>query len=307
MTTERRCPPALRAGDTVALVACSGPADPDAVRTGVAVLESWGLRVRVGGTVRDDRPHPRLDYLAAEDADRARDFTEAWLDPHVRAVLAARGGYGSHRMLDLVDWAALRHAEPTLFAGSSDATAVHEAVATHLGVPTVLAAMPATAYFDPVAAEHLRTTLFAPCARRTLPSPAAEPLRAGLARGRIVGGNLSVLAAGVGTRESRPAHGGIAVLEDVGEEPYRIDRLLTHLLRTGWFDDVAGLALGSWSDCGSDPGAVRAVLCDRLGPLGVPTVWRLDVGHHPGALAVPLGLPAELDAATGTLTVAPGQ
>src|SRR5699024_9735359 len=109
------------------------------------------------------------------------------------------------------------------------------------------------------AAERLRAALFAPEKPRRLPSPAAETLRGGRARGRLVGGNLSVLAAGIGTGESRPAHNGIVVLEDVDEEPYRLDRLLTQLLRSGWFDEAAGLALGSWTGCGPDH-VVRAVL-----------------------------------------------
>ena len=295
---RRTWPRPLRAGDTVALVACSGPVDPEALDTGVAALESWGLRVRLGSTMRAH--HPRLPYLAATDADRARDFQDAWLDPDVAAVLAARGGYGAHRMVDLVDWSALRRAEPVLFAGSSDVTALHEAVATHLRVPTVLAAMPATHLFDPVAAERLRAALFSPNELRRLTSPKAETLRQGRARGHLVGGNLSVLAAGIGTRESVPARGGIVVLEDIEEEPYRLDRMLTQLLRSGWFDGVAGLALGSWTGCGPDQ-VVREVLCDRLGPLGVPMAWRLDVGHHPGSLAVPLGVHADFDADTGTL------
>lgn len=291
----------VRAGDTVALVACSSPVDDDALRRGVAVLESWGLRVRLGASVR--ARHPKLDYLAATDADRARDFERAWRDPEVRAVIAVRGGYGGHRVIDLVDWDAVRRSGPTVFVGSSDATALHAAIAAFVGVPTVLASMPATSYFDEVAADHLRKVLFDPVGARTLASPAAETLCPGRARGRLAGGNLSVLAAGVGAPEFRPARGAIAVLEDLDEEPYRIDRMLTQLLRAGWFREVAGLALGSWTDCGNDRDVVREVLLDRLAPLGVPMAWQVNVGHHPGAFAVPLGLTAELDADAGTLTV----
>jgi muramoyltetrapeptide carboxypeptidase len=293
----------VRPGDTVALVACSGPVDADSLDAGVEVLESWGLRVRLGGSVRAQ--HPRLGYLAGTDVERARDFEQAWLDPEVAAVISARGGYGSQRMLDLVDWEAVRRAPETAFVGSSDVTAVHAAVAAHVGTPTVLAPMPAMAYFDAVAAEHLRSALFEPQTPRRLPSPRAETMRGGRARGPLVGGNLSVLAASVGGPEFRPARGAVVVLEDVDEEPHRIDRMLTQLLRAGWFEGVVGLALGSWTDCGTDCAVVRDVLWDRLEPLGVPMVWRMNVGHHPGALALPLGVPVELDADTGTLTVVP--
>jgi muramoyltetrapeptide carboxypeptidase len=148
----------------------------------------------------------------------------------------------------------------------------------------------------------VRAALFDPAAPRRLRGPAACSLVPGRARGPLTGGNLSLLAASIGTAECRPASGAIALLEDVGEELYRIDRLVTQLLRAGWFDGVAGIALGSWQGCG-DEHEVRALLTDRLGPLGVPTVWQLGFGHHRGSLALPLGAEAELDADTATLTV----
>ncbi|PXY29353.1 LD-carboxypeptidase [Prauserella sp. PE36] len=291
---------ALRPGDTVALVAPAGPVPADRLDAGVAVLQTWDLRVRCLPGVR--ARHPELSYLAGTDVQRAAEFQEAWLDPEVAAVFAARGGYGCQRMLGLVDWAALRAAGPTLFAGSSDTTALHDAIGVHLGLPTLFSPMPATTHFDAVGAEGLRAALFTPAAGRVLRGPDAETLVPGRARGTLVGGNLSLLAAGLGTPECRPARGGIALLEDVGEELYRIDRMLTHLLRAGWFDGVHGIALGSWSGCAS-PDSVRALVLDRLGPLEVPMVWDLGFGHHPGALTVPLGVPAQLDADAASLVL----
>lgn len=293
-------PPPLRAGDTVALVAPSGPVQPEQVDAGVAVLESWGLRVRLARGLR--ARHARWPYLAGSDADRARDFQDAWCDPGIAAVFAARGGYGSQRMLDLVDWSALRTATPTWFVGASDATALHHAIAAHLGLVTLFASMPASAYFDPVATDHIRAALTDPTTVRRLRGPDAAPLVGGRAAGPIVGGTLSLIAASVGTPEYRPARGAIVVLEDVGEDVYRLDRMLTHLLRAGWFDHVAGIALGSWTGCGDDA-AVRDLMLDRLGGLGVPMVWQLGFGHHEGSLALPLGATAELDADAATLVV----
>ena len=109
-----------------------------------------------------------------------------------------------------------------------------------------------------------------------------------------------MLASGVGTSLVRPAVDGVALLEDVGEQPYRLDRALTQLLRSGWFDQVRGVALGSFTACG-DPDLVRTLLLERLGPLGVPVVHDLPVGHAPDDLPVPLGVRARLDAAAGTL------
>jgi muramoyltetrapeptide carboxypeptidase len=127
---------------------------------------------------------------------------------------------------------------------------------------------------------------------------------AGVAEGALVGGNLTVLAAGLGTGFSRPAAGGVALLEDVDEQPFRLDRVVTQLLRSGWFDGVHGVALGQFTRCG-DPEVVRTLLRRRLEPLGVPLVQGLPVGHVPANLPVALGVPARLDGEAGTLTVEP--
>ncbi|MEU3270091.1 LD-carboxypeptidase [Saccharomonospora sp. NPDC006951] len=286
----------LASGDTVALVAPAGPVTEDLLASAVDTLRSWELQVRVmpGVLAR----HPEFRYLAGDDAARAKEFEQAWLADDVAAVFAARGGYGCQRMLDLVDWRALRAAAPKVFAGSSDATALHEAIGVHLGLPTVFCPMPASTHFDPVAAEGLRAALFGTAGE--LRGDHGSALVPGTARGRTVGGSLSLLASGVGTGEHRGARDGIALLEDVGEEPYRLDRMLTQLLRCGWFAGVEGIALGSWAQCG-DLDEIRAVMLDRLAPLGVPVVWELGFGHIPGSLTVPLGVMAELDADAATL------
>jgi len=121
----------------------------------------------------------------------------------------------------------------------------------------------------------------------------------GSADGRLVGGTLSLLASGVGTGYSDPADGAVVFLEDVGEQPYRVDRLLTQLLDSGWFDGVRGIALGSWPGCGD----VLPVLRERLGGLGVPVLAGLPVGHGPVQLSLPLGAGCLLDADAGTLAV----
>lgn len=295
-------PRAVRPGDAVALVAPSGPVSGDLVDQAVGALTAWGLRVEVFDSVR--ARHPRYPYLAGTDEQRAADFTRAWTREDIAAVVAARGGYGAQRMIDLVDWDAVRATGPKPFAGSSDITALHAALARHLGAPTVFATMPASSHFDAVAAESLREALFHPEAPRTIRGPRARTLVGGTATGRTVGGNLSLLAASAGTPEQQHAAGAIALLEDVGEDLYRIDRMLTQLLRSGWFGDVAGIALGSWSDCG-DQDELEALLTERLGPLGVPMVWELGFGHHKGALTLPLGAQARLDADAAHLVINP--
>lgn len=300
MTDSLPRPPALESGDRVALVAPAGPAQSDQVERGAKLLTAWGLRIEIGAHALDR--HPRLGYLAGADAERAADFTRAWLDPDVAAVFCVRGGYGSQRVLDHLRWAELAAAPPKLLVGSSDITALHSFVNDRLGVVSLFAPMAATHAFldDPAARENLRVALFEPEKITELTRPSARPLVGGHAHGRLVGGNLSLLAADLGSGHPLPPPGSIAILEDIGEDPYRIDRYLTQLLRAGWFDRVAGIALGSWQDCG-DPADVRAVLADRLGPLGVPTIEELGFGHCSAALTIPLGATAELDADAATL------
>ncbi|MER8185010.1 LD-carboxypeptidase [Kitasatospora sp. NPDC094015] len=290
-TAEPAVPAALRPGDLVAVAAPAGPPDPGLLARGVALLESWGLVVRVLPHAGDTH----LGHLAGHDRDRAADLTATCADPEVRAVFCARGGYGSQRMVDLVDWPAIAATgRPPLLIGSSDITALHEAFAARLGTSTLHAPMPATgALADrPESAAHLRTVLFEPELVTGLPLT-GPPLVPGAARGRLAGGNASLLAASVGTPTAAVPEGCLLLLEEVGEEPYRLDRILTQLLRAGVLARAAGIVLGDFTDCGP-PEQVTAVLADRLGGLGVPVAAGLPAGHGPLQLTVPLGVRAEL-------------
>ncbi|MFJ6103465.1 LD-carboxypeptidase [Streptomyces sp. NPDC092359] len=296
-------PPRLRSGSRVAVVAPSGPVPEERLRAGLDILRGWDLEPVVAPHVLD--VHPVLGHLAGSDRDRARDLTEAWCDPSVEAVICARGGYGAQRMVDLVDWRAVRAAGPKVFVGYSDVTALHEAFAVRAGQVTLHGPMVAAGTFltDPRTRESLRATLFEPETVRTLGLDTARGLAPGRARGVTLGGCVSLLAADLATPHGRAsARGGLLLLEDVGEEPYRLDRVLTQLLRSGWLDGVAGIGLGSWAECGPYE-EVRAVLADRLGALGVPVVEEMGFGHGETALTVPLGVPGVLDAEEGTLTL----
>jgi len=300
-------PARLRPGARVAVVSPSGPVPAERLDAGLDILRRWGLDPVEAPHVR--AVHPELDYLAGTDEARARDLQEAWCDPAVDAVICARGGYGAHRMVDLVDWAAMRAAGPKVFVGYSDITVLHEAFAGRVGLATLHGPMVGTDTFlkDPDTQESLRATLFEPETVRTLGLPGARVLVPGTARGVTFGGCVSLLAADLGTPHARSsARGGLLVIEDTTEDPYSIDRILTQLLRAGALDGIAGVACGSWDGCGPYE-QVRAVLADRLGPLGVPVVEELGFGHGPTALTIPLGVPAVLEAPVGggpaTLTV----
>ncbi|GHE71826.1 putative carboxypeptidase [Streptomyces spiralis] len=295
-------PARLAPGARVAVVAPSGPVPEERLQAGLDVLRGWDLEPVVASHVLDR--HGTFDYLAGTDADRAADLQRAWCDPEVDAVLCARGGYGVQRMVDLLDWDAMRAAGPKVFVGFSDITALHEAFATRLGLVTLHGPMAAGVDFvkNARAQEHLKATLFEPETVRTIASDGTA-LVPGRARGVTLGGCLALLAADLGTPSARPsAAGGLLCLEDVGEETYRLDRYLTQLLRAGWVDGMRGVLLGSWKDC-DGPDRVRALFADRLGGLGVPVAEEFGFGHCEGASTIPFGVAAELDADAGTLTL----
>ncbi|MFB9473931.1 LD-carboxypeptidase [Nonomuraea salmonea] len=307
----------MRPGDTVAIVSPSGPPNPELLRRGVERLEGLGLKVVVGAHALDRQD---LDYLAGADAARAADLQDAWCDPAVSAVFCCRGGYGAGRLLELLDWDAMRAAGraaeraagraagPKTLLGSSDITALHNAFAIELDVPTLHGPMIACDVIagddagpEPLTWESLREALFGPdegvtpvAGDRVLAPGSAE----GRAEGVVRGGNLSLLASMCGTRWQPSFADGIAFLEDVGEEPYRIDRMLTQLLQAGAFDGVRGIALGSWVGCG-DP---YPVLEDRLRPLGVPIVAGLPVGHGTPQMSVWFGALGVIDTESCSLT-----
>ncbi|MFB4318626.1 LD-carboxypeptidase [Actinomadura sp. 21ATH] len=320
----------LRPGDRVAVIAPSGPVDPVRLKAGCDVLRDLGLEVTVGEHALDRVPlgPPGVtegsegtegagwQRLAGEDADRAADLVAAWCDPEVRAVLCARGGYGATRLLGLIDWDKIieagRGTAPKILHGSSDVTALHAAFARRLGITTSFGPMTVGELLAEGAGEreqalrHLRAVLFGPEAGEdgtgATDLTGDRVLRAGRAEGLLTGGTLALLAALLGTPDAPPpAAGRIVFLEDVGEAPYRIDRMLTQLLRAGWFDGAAGIVLGPWHDCG-DPAELDAVVAGRLGPLGVPILAGVPAGHGPRQLTLELGAPYRLD--TGTLTLA---
>jgi muramoyltetrapeptide carboxypeptidase len=296
LTRPRRLAP----GDQVAVVATSGPVLRERLDRGVATLRAWGLEVVVGRHALD-----AVRHLAGTDEHRAGDLEDAWCDPRTRAVIGARGGSGAARLVDLLDWAAMRAAGPRILVGFSDLTVLHASVAERLGLVGLMGPMAATEVFageepDPASVAGLRTALFEPEAAQVLADGTLRTEVEGTASGVLVGGTLALLAQCVGTSEHRPATGGIAVLEDVAEPAYRIDGMLTQLLRAGWFEGVAGVVLGTWDRCGPD---VVDVVVERLQPLGVPVASGLAFGHGRPQLTVPLGVEAVLDATAGSLVL----
>lgn len=297
----------IRPGDRVALLAPAGPAPVELLAAAIQLVESWGLRPVTYPSAT--AAHVRADYLSGDDRVRAEDVEQAWCDPGIAGVFCIRGGYGAVRILDLLDRDAMAAADPKPLYGSSDITALHEWMREQLGVPTWFTPMLSTHVMadDEAARDALRTAVFDPASVREWTSDRAATLVPGHAEGRLIGGNLSLLSTTTGAR-NRPKldhRGCIALLEDYTESTYRIDGYLHTLLRSGWFDGVTGIALGSWARC-SPVGEIHALCLELLGPLGVPMVGELGFGHGPGAHSIPLGVPGVLRAGDApTLALGP--
>lgn len=306
-------PTVMRPGDTVGVVApASPPLEADAVRRGVEALEAMGLRVRPGRHAL-----ARRGYLAGGDWERAADLTEMFLDSEVRAVICLRGGYGSGRLLPRLDYEVIRR-NPKVFLGYSDITALHLAINRLSGLVTFHGPMVAGdlgSGLTDYSAGYLQKALFDPAPLGAVANPPDAPhpytIRSGRATGTLVGGNLSLVVSSLGTPYAIETKGRILFLEEVGEEPYRIDRMLTHLRHSGKLAQAAGIVFGECAGCESGgarpvyPGApdVREVVAGTLAPLGVPALFGLTIGHGTHMATLPLGVRATLDAGAGTLTI----
>jgi muramoyltetrapeptide carboxypeptidase len=294
-------PPALKPGDRVAVVALSGPPGRQELDLGLAALRSVGLLPEVFPSARSVGPYP---YLAADDKVRAEDLARALGQPGFAAVICARGGYGVQRALEVLDWGAVGTPEPRVVVGFSDVTALIEAVRSRFGWTAVYGPMVSSVMFRSgvPSFEGLARLLLTPEKCTELVFQDTRVLVPGVAEGVTVGGTASLIATSLATPFSVPARDGILFLEDVGEMPYRLDRVLTQLRRSGYLDGVRGILCGTWDECGPLP-EVEELLADRLGDLGVPVLLGADVGHGVFMKSLPLGVRARLDTAAATLTL----
>ncbi|WP_433343739.1 S66 peptidase family protein [Micromonospora sp. CA-111912] len=298
-------PPVLRPGHTVMLVSPSGPIRPERVARGIELLTGWGLR-----PVLAPNAYARQGYLAGSDELRAADLNTAFADPSVRGVICTRGGYGAQRVVDAVDMAAVRR-DPKVVAGFSDITALQ--LALWRGARLAGVHGPGAAWLDertPLrSAESLHAALMTtePVTVAAVAGEETFGVRvAGRATGTLLGGNLCLLVASLGTPDMPDLTGAVLLVEDVQEPPYKVDRMLTQLRRAGALDGLAGVAVGQFTGCADEwDTSVADVLTERLGDLGVPVLGGLPIGHGQGQLTVGVGVPATLDADAGTLTVAP--
>ena len=287
-------PSALKAGDTLGIVAPASPFDQPSFAAGVRVLETMGFNLSI-----PDDIFRKVGYLAGSDQHRAELLAQLFSDPDIDGIICARGGYGAMRILPLLDADTIA-LHPKIFVGFSDITvllgflvqscrmvAFHGPTVTSLGK-------------DDPATRHRLFSALTQSAPLSLAATQPQVILAGKATGHFLCGNLTLFSHLIGTPFQADFRGSILLIEDHGEVPYRIDRMLTQMVQAGAFDGLNGLALGGFSNCGSAE-AVRHIVADRLGGLTIPMLAGFDVGHQAVNMTLPVGLPVELDTHAGTL------
>ena len=302
-------PKALRPGDTLGFVAPSSPVKtPDSVEKSVEAARALGYRVVVGESCRSNH-----GYLSGDDPMRSDDLNRMFADDAIDGIIAIRGGYGAPRILDKLDYR-LAAEHPKLLAGYSDITALHIAYGQKSGLVTMHAPMPSTEWiqdgYDDFTASGLWRALTSTEPLGEVANPPEcplETLNGGVARGKLIGGNLSLIAALNGTPWEIDARGAILVIEDVGEYIDRLDRMLTTLRLSGKFDDCAGVVLGGFTNCKPEyPDfclSLRQMIEEVVLPSGKPVVSGYMIGHCSPKITIPLGVEATLNADRRLLTI----
>jgi muramoyltetrapeptide carboxypeptidase len=269
-----KMPKLLRAGDTVAIIATSGPVNREKLFAGKSVLEKMGLRVRLFESC-----FATHDYLAGGDKLRLRDLHCAFADKNIRAIFVARGGYGAARLLPFINYKMISQ-NPKIFAGYSDVTALHIVLNQFCKLVTFHAPMPAADLFS---ADEVTIASF----KKNIFFSRASPLNPQGLNGIITGGNLSVIASLIGTPYEINTRGKILFLEDTGEPPYRIDRLFLQLKMAGKFKDATGILLGDFSP--ENLATIKLAVSELIIPEGRPLVVGFPSGHCMPNLTLPLG------------------
>ena len=308
-------PKVLRQGDTVGLITpATYVSDPERVEAAERTVRYFGCVPKLGRNVRK-----RTGYVGGTIDERIADLHDMFGDPDVKAIFCIRGGYGSGQLLDRIDYDLIRR-NPKILLGYSDITSLHLAIHKKTSLVTFHGPV-ALSRFTDYTQENFRKALFNtnplglltnPKETNTLrPQHLLRAVKPGKASGRLVGGNLSLIAATMGTPYEIDTRGKIFFIEDVGEEPYSMDRMLTNLRLSGKLDQAAGIIFGECADCTPrdfKPGfestfSLGEVVDNILGGLKVPVLSGLTIGHTTDQLTLPLGLMASLDASRGEVTI----
>jgi muramoyltetrapeptide carboxypeptidase len=305
-------PPRLKAGDTVALINPAGATfHPEDVVVAGETLAALGLKMKTGKHLLD-----RYGYLAGSDEARASDINEMFSDPGVTALLTLRGGWGCNRLLDLLDYKTIA-SNPKILMGYSDITSLLLAMNAKTGLVTFHGPV-GTSTWNEYSTAYVRKLLFnAEIFGMENPRELGDNLthtkdriltiNGGIARGKLLGGNLSVLTAMVGSQYLPDFKNNILFLEEVGEDIYRVDRMLTQLKLAGILDEISGFVFGKCTNCGPGKGygslTLEELLDDHIKPLGIPAWYGAMIGHIENKFTIPLGIDTEINADSGKISL----
>jgi len=298
-------PPGLRPGDTIGIAAPAGAFDEDAFRRGIRRIQDASFRTFFRPDI-----FSRSGYLAGTDERRADEMNRLFADRTTRAIFCARGGYGSQRILPLLDAPTIRR-NPKIFMGYSDITALHCYLHRVCGLVTFHG--PLVTEFGAMGEDTSRSVFRAlanPAPWGELPSPRIEVLRPGKSEGILMGGSLSVFTRMLGTPYDPPTPGAILFFEDRGEKPYAVDRLFSHLKLAGKFDEARGLILGQfippqgWGGGEENYQAeVKRIVLDAVAEFRFPVLAHFPAGHFARSICFPLGVRAAINGERGTVTI----
>ncbi|ARD48204.1 LD-carboxypeptidase [Sporosarcina sp. P37] len=301
-------PARITAGDVIGIVAPASPVEREVLERSFSFLEQLGLRYKIGESV-----YKKHGYLAGTDEERLADLHAMFKDPEVKGIICAGGGYGSARYAEQLDMDVI-HENPKVFWGFSDITYLHTAIRQGAGLVTfhgpMLASCVAQDEFHELSGKMFGQ-LFNPVEVHY--SEAISPLETlvgGVAEGEVVGGNLTQLVNSLGSEFEIQTNKRLLVIEDVGEEPYKVDRLLNQLRLAGKLREAAGVVIGNFAKASpAKPGVTLTmddVFAHYFGNLSQPVVKGFQIGHCEPNIAIPLGVKGRLDADHKTLTILPG-
>ncbi len=294
-------PPRLKKGDLISIVSpASSPKDASKLHAGARYFEKLGYRVTIGENAFNVE-----GYLAGTDEERAKDLNEAFRDKNVKAIICSRGGYGSPRILDRLDYAAIRR-NPKILVGYSDITALNLAIFRKTGLITFTGPMVAMEFGNSIDAYSeamffdMLTSAKAPGRLKTHRDYKPAYHGRAIARGRIMGGNLSLITSLLGTKYIPDFARSVLLIEEVSEEPYSIDRMLTQLRLAGILDKVSAFALGQFTNCTPEEPdrphrTLEQILREDLFSMRKASVSNLPYGHLPVKMTLPIGAMASID------------
>lgn len=303
-------PKSLTKGDTVGLITPSSAISRSSFEKALANISDLGFNVKYSDNMR-----VRKGFLAGSDAQRVEDLHAMFADTEVAGIICARGGYGSGRLLGMIDYALIRN-NPKVFIGYSDITALHYAIYKNAGLMTFHGPVGASDFSDFTASSFEKVVIKGKSnysfSVKSVDKKEnkLDVIASGVAEGQLVGGNLTLMISVLGTPYDLDFDGKLVFIEEIGESPYKIDRMLTQLLNTGKLKKARGIILGQFNDCETKPTdpdyeaslSLAEVFADRLAGLGIPVAAGLPFGHVPDNATIPFGIKAHFDASDGKLT-----